>query len=70
MLKACYLIKEEGKALSDAILDRFIANGHGMYSGYTLFNDLEITDHQNEHIEIYTNRLSTRIKTIDRESTY
>lgn len=62
--KGVYLIKEEGRNLEDAIIDHFIANGRGMYSGYTMFNDLEITEHQNEYIEIYTNRLNTRIKSI------
>ncbi|MCR4962958.1 MAG: hypothetical protein K6B40_03665 [Firmicutes bacterium] len=62
--KGVYLINEEGRDLDDAIIDRFISNGHGMYSEYTMFNDLEITSYQNEFIEIYTNKLSTRIKTI------
>ena len=60
--KGVYLIREEGRELDEAIIDRFISNGHGMYSGYTLFNDLEITEQQNDCVEIYTNRISSQTK--------
>ena len=63
--KGVYLINEEGRELDDAIVEHFISNARGMYSGYTLMNDYEITDHHNEYIEIYTNRLNTHSKTIE-----
>ncbi len=62
--KGVYLIREENRELDEAIIDRFISNGHGMYSGYTLFNELEITEQQNDCVEIYTNRISSQTKRI------
>ena len=62
--KGVYLIREESRELDEAIIDRFISNGHGMYSGYTLFNELEITEQQNDCVEIYTNRISSQTKRI------
>jgi predicted transcriptional regulator of viral defense system len=63
--KGVYLISEEGRDLDDAIIEHFISNARGMYGGNTMFNDLEITDHHNENVEIYTNRLNTHSKTIE-----
>lgn len=62
--KGVYLIREEGRELDDAIIDRYISNGYGMYSGYTMFNDLEITEYQNDCVEIYTSRISNHSKRI------
>ena len=62
--KGVYLINEDGRDLDDAMIDCFISNGRGMYSGYTMFNNLEISDHHADFNEIYTNRLSVRFKTI------
>ena len=62
--KGVYLIKKEGSDLDEAIFARYIANEHGMYGGYTLFKNLKIIDRQNKCVEIYTNRLRTRTKTI------
>lgn len=62
--KGVYLICEEGRDFDDAIVERYISNGHGMYAGNTLFNDLGITDQKEAFTEVYTNRLSVRFKTI------
>ena len=35
-----------------------------MFDGYTMFNDLEITDYYPDYNEIYANRLNVRFKTI------
>ena len=62
--KGVYQINAEGQNADDAIIDRYISDGHGMFSGYAMFNNLEITDSQSEPIEIYTNRISTNVKNI------
>ena len=62
--KGVFLICKENWTLNDAIEDRYVSDGRGMTSGYTMFNDLEITDYYPDYNEIYTNRLNVRFKTI------
>lgn len=62
--KGVYFINKEGVCVDDAIIERYISNNHGMYGGYTLFNNLGITEQRTEYIEIYTNRICMQTKTI------
>ena len=62
--KGVFLICNEDYTLNEAIEDRYVAGGRGMLSGYTMFNDLEITEYYPDYNEIYTNRLNVRFKTI------
>lgn len=62
--KGVFLICKEDWTLNDAIEDRYVSGRRGMVSGYTMFNDLEITDYSPDYNEIYTNRLNVRFKTI------
>ena len=62
--KGVFLICKEGRSLEDAIEERYVEGGRGMFAGYTMFNDLEITDYYPDYNEIYTNRLNVRFKTI------
>ena len=62
--KGEYMINDEGLSIDDAIIRRYISNGHGMYAGYAMFNALGITDHTDDVIEIYTNHLNVDRKNI------
>ena len=62
--KGVFLICKEGLSLDEAIVERYVADGRGMFAGYSMFNDLEITDYYPDYNEIYTNRLNVQFKTI------
>lgn len=46
------------------IISEYVDNGKGMLAGYALFNDLGLTDYQDEKIVIYTNTITTKQKNI------
>lgn len=57
------------KALNDkTILKAYTANGKGMVVGYTLFNNIGLTAYTDDIIEIYTNGITSKQKTIGKFS--
>lgn len=62
--KGVYLINKENWSLEEAIENRYVADGRGMFAGYSLYSDLKITDYYPGYNEIYTNRLDVHFKTI------
>lgn len=48
----------------ERILSEYTENGKGMIIGYTLFNNIGLTVYQDDKIEIYTNAITTKQKTI------
>ena len=56
--KGVFLICKEGRSLEDAIEERYVEGGRGMFAGYSMFNDLEITDYYPDYNEIYRLRKS------------
>ena len=55
--KGIYLIAAEEKNFDKAVYDFYVENCNGMVIGYKLYNELGITEHISNTIEIYTNRL-------------
>ncbi len=54
---------EESDSQKDILLN-YASNYNGMVVGYTMYNQLGITDHKDDFIYIYTNRIATKNKTI------
>lgn len=48
----------------DDIIANYASKYNGMVVGYAMYNELGITYHKEEQIEIYTNRIQTKHKTI------
>lgn len=48
------------------ILKAYTANGKGMVAGYALFNKIGLTAYTDDIIEIYTNKITSKQKTIGR----
>lgn len=46
------------------IFSEYVNKGKGMVTGYQLFNNLGISDYQDDKIELYTNVITTNQKTI------
>jgi len=64
--KGVFLICKEDWTLDDATENRYVSDGRGMASGYTMFNDLEITDYHPDYNEIYTNRLGGKVRFVQK----
>ena len=52
----------------EQIISKYTNNGKGMLVGYTLFNNIGLTDYQDEKIELYTNAITAPQHTIGRIS--
>lgn len=52
----------------EQIISKYTNNGKGMLVGYTLFNNIGLTDYQDEKIELYTNAITATQHTIGRIS--
>jgi len=50
--------------LDRAIVEYYINGEHGMFVGYKMYNDLEVSDHTDGTVEIYTNRIGAAHKSI------
>jgi len=50
--------------LDKAVKKYYVDDGHGMFVGYRMYNDLLISDHTSDTVEIYTNRIGTAHKSI------
>ena len=50
--------------LDRAIVEYYINGEHGMFVGYKMYNDLEVSDYTNDIVEIYTNRIGAAHKNI------
>lgn len=50
---------------SKDILNAYTQKGKGMVVGYTLFNNIGLTAYQDDKVEIYTNTIANKQKTID-----
>ena len=46
------------------IISQYTSNGKGMFVGYTLFNNIGLTAYQDDKIEVYTNAITSKQKTI------
>ena len=46
------------------IFDEYVDNGKGMFVGYQLFNDVGISDYVDCKIEIYTNNIKSKQKSV------
>lgn len=57
------------KVLNDkVVLEVYTSNGKGMVVGYTLFNNIGLTSYTDDIIEIYTNGITFKQKTIGKFS--
>ena len=50
--------------LDRAIVEYYNNGEHGMFVGYKMYNDLEVSDYTNDIVEIYTNRIGAAHKSI------
>lgn len=50
----------------ELILDEYVDDGKGMFVGYQLFNDVGISDYVDGKIEIYTNNIKAKQKSVGR----
>ena len=62
--KGVYYINERVLSLDEAIYEEYVEGGRGMFVGYKLYNQLGVSKHHDDIIEIYTNRLATKHKYI------
>ena len=63
--KGVYFIGEK-PVDEELIFDEYIADGKGMFVGYQLFNDVGISDYVDCKIEIYTNNIKAKQKSVVR----
>lgn len=63
--KGVYFIGEK-PVDEELIFDEYIDDGKGMFVGYQLFNDVGISDYVDCKIEIYTNNIKTKQKSVGR----
>ena len=63
--KGVYFIGEK-PVDEELIFDEYIDDGKGMFIGYQLFNDVGISDYVDCKIEIYTNNIKTKQKSVGR----
>lgn len=63
--KGVYFIGEK-PADEELIFDEYIDDGKGMFVGYQLFNDAGISDYVDCKIEIYTNNIKAKQKSVGR----
>lgn len=50
--------------LEKAVKEYYVDNNHGMFVGYKMYNDLLISDHVSDTVEIYTDRIGAAHKNI------
>ena len=63
--KGVYFIGE--KSVDEALIfDEYVDDGKGMFVGYQLFNEVGISDYVDCKIEIYTNNIKTKQKSVGR----
>lgn len=62
--KGEYLIDKDGVTVEDAIIRRYVADGHGMFAGAAMFDEIGIAAASNGEIEVYSNRLAVNQKHI------
>ena len=63
--KGVYFIGEK-PGDEELIFDKYVDDGKGMFVGYQLFNDVGISDYVDCKIEIYTNNIKTKQKSVGR----
>lgn len=61
--KGVYFIGEKPMA-EEVIFDEYVDDGKGMFVGYQLFNDVGISDYVDCKIEIYTNNINAKQKSV------
>ena len=61
--KGVYFIGEK-PVDEELVFDEYVDDGKGMFGGYQLFNDVGISDYFDFKIEIYTNNIKSKQKTI------
>lgn len=61
--KGVYLIGEK-PVDEELIFDEYVDDGKGMFGGYQLFNDVGISDYVDCKIEIYTNNIKAKQKSV------
>lgn len=62
--KGLYFIIDEAGYSDTKLIKYFTSNNRGMLTGYTLYNELGITDYNEKEITIYTNAIGTKTKNI------
>ena len=63
--KGVYYIQGDRPFDLDRAVEEYYINGeHGMFVGYKMYNDLEVSDHTDGTAEIYTNRIGAAHKSI------
>lgn len=63
--KGVYYIQGDRPFDLDRAVEEYNINGeHGMFVGYKMYNDLEVSDYTNDIVEIYTNRIGAAHKSI------
>lgn len=65
IFKWVYFIGEKPVA-EELIFDEYVDDGKGMFVGYQLFNDVGISDYVDCKIEIYTNNIKAKQKSVGR----
>ncbi len=63
--KGVYFIGEKPMD-EELIFDEYVDDGKGMFVGYQLFNDVGISDYVDCNIEIYTNNIKSKQKSVGR----
>lgn len=64
--KGVYLIKDKlNHSFDQIVMEDYVSGTNGMYVGYTMYNKYEISDHKDEFIEVYTNKMHTKHKNIE-----
>lgn len=61
--KGVYFIGEK-PVDEELIFDEYVDDGKGMFVGYQLFNDVGISDYVDRKIEIYTNNIKSKQKSV------
>ena len=61
--KGVYFIGEK-PVDEELIFDEYVDDGKGMFVGYQLFNDVGISDYVDCKIEIYTNNIKAKQKSV------
>lgn len=59
-----YIGEKEGFDLDSAIYNYYIDKGNGMYYGYKMLNELDISDYKSPKTELYTSKIGVEHKTI------